>query len=194
MKKITIILFIALAAIITSCEGPMGPPGLPGEDGDIDIAPVFEITDDFTAQNDYRLVFDFPNDFEIYDTDIVLVYILWDVDGETDVWRLMPQTVVLKTVDGDFSETDVLQYNFDYTVYDVQIFIEGTLSPEDYLPSETDNQTFRIAVVPADFAAQKSVDLSDFSSLQNSPQLKLNTIKGLKFTDLESTPQIQIEK
>jgi hypothetical protein len=193
MKKITIILFIALTAIFTSCEGPIGPPGLPGEDGDLLIGTVFEITDDFTAQNDYRLVFNFPSNFDIYDTDVVLIYILWEVDGETDVWRLMPQTVILKTVDGDFSETDVLQYNFDYTVSDVQIFLEGTLSPEDYLPEETDNQTFRIAVIPADMMANKSVDINDFNSLQNSSQLKFNTIKGLKFTDFESTPKIQIE-
>lgn len=183
MKKITIILFLALTAILTSCEGPMGPPGLSGEDEGLLITNVFEITDDFTAQNEYRLVFNFPSDFEIYDTDIVLVYILWDVDGNTDVWRLMPQTVVLKTIVGDFSETDVLLYNFDYTVIDVQIFMEGTLPPEEYLPAETDNQTFRIAVVPADIVTQKSVDVSDFSSLQNSPLLKLNTIKDLSFSN-----------
>jgi hypothetical protein len=175
MKKITSILII-LAAIITisSCEGPMGPPGLPGQDGDLLLGSVFEIEGDFKASNDYKLYFEFPNDFEMYETDVVLVYILWDqVDG-LDVWRLLPQTVALPE--------GILQYNFDYTFADVQIFMEGTIPPEDWLPGETDDQIFRIVVLPADFAAQKSVDIYDFNSILKSPELKLNTIEGASFT------------
>jgi len=175
MKKLLGIIFIISAMIISSCEGPVGPPGIDGEDGGIMLGSVFEIQGDFTAGNDYRLIFDFPNDFEIYDTDVVLVYILWEVAGETDVWRLLPQTVALPE--------GIIQYNFDYTVLDVQVFMEGTIPPEDWLPAETDNQIFRIAVLPADFAANKSNDLSDFNSILNSPQLKLNTIKDLNFSD-----------
>lgn len=177
MKKLGIILLIAFTAFF-SCEGPMGPPGydgLNGEDGDSIFGTLFEIEGDFKASNEYRLIFDFPGDFEIYDTDVVLVYILWEIAGNTDVWRLLPQTVALPE--------GIIQYNFDYTVADVQVFMEGTIPPEDWLPAETDNQIFRIAVLPADFAAKKSVDLSDFNSLLNAPQLKLNTIKDLNFTE-----------
>ncbi len=175
MKKITFTLLI-LVAIITSCQGPMGPPGLPGEDGDLFLGSIFEISGNFEAANDYKLYYQFPNDFNIYDTDVVLVYILWEqVDG-LDVWRLLPQTVVLPE--------GVIQYNFDYTVADVQVFMEGTIPPQDWLPTETDNQIFRIAVLPADFAVKKSVDINDFNSILNSPALKLNTIKDVSFTGL----------
>ncbi len=179
MKKITFILLIFTAVLITSCEGPMGPPGLPGQDGDALIGTIFEIQGDFTPDNEYKLFFEFPTDFKIYDTDVVLVYILWEqTDNKTDVWRLLPQTVVLKSDEG----TDVLQYNYDYTVADVQVFLEGTFDFSSLLPGEWQNQVFRIAVLPADFMAKKSVDESDFNSIINSKEIKLNTIKEVNFT------------
>ena len=173
MKKITTTLLIFAAIIITSCEGPMGPPGLPGEDGGLYLGSIFEIEGDFEAANDYKLYFEFPNDFEIYDTDVVLVYILWEQIDGLDVWRLLPQTVVLPE--------GVLQYNFDYTVADVQVFMEGTIPPQDWLSAETDNQIFRIAVLPADFAAKKSVDVNNFNTIFNSPELKINSITDVSF-------------
>lgn len=179
MKKITTILLILVAVVITSCEGPMGPPGLPGQDGDALIGTIFEIEGDFTSQNEYRLVFNFPNDFVIYNTDVVLVYMLWEQTGDNvDVWRLLPQTVVLKDEYG----TDVLQYNFDYTVADVQVFLEGTIDFNTLLPGEWKDQVFRIAVLPADFMAKNSFDENDFSSILKAPELKLNTIKDVSFT------------
>ena len=182
MKTITAILLLATIVIFTSCEGPMGipgPPGAPGQngqDGTSFLGSVFEIEGDFTPQNDYLLYYQFPNDFEIYDTDIVLVYMLWEqVDG-LDVWRLMPQTVVLKTIYGDeWSETDVLQYNFDYTYNDVQIFLEGTMDFSTLLPAETDNQIFRIVVLPAAFSSLKSANIGDYNSLLETPNLKINS-------------------
>ncbi len=178
MKKLTSILLIIAAIISTSCEGPMGPPGLPGKDGDTLIGSIFEIQGDFTADNQYRLFFEFPKDFEIYDTDIVLVYILWEqTENKTDVWRLLPQTVVLKDDEG----TDVLQYNYDYTVADVQVFLEGTFDLSTLLPGEWQDQVFRIAVLPADFTSKKSVDIADFNSILNSKEIKLNTIKNVSF-------------
>jgi len=174
MKKITSTLLILAAIIIISCEGPVGPPGIPGEDGGLFLGSIFEIEGDFDAANDYKLYFEFPSDFEIFNTDVVLVYILWEEFDGLDVWRLLPQTVVLPE--------GVIQYNFDYTVADVQVFMEGTIPPQDWLSAETDNQIFRIAVLPADFAAKKTVDINDFNSIINSPELKLNTISDLNFT------------
>ena len=169
MKKLFSIILILAAVVITSCEGPMG---VPGEDGDTIIGSVFEIEGDFKASNEYKLYFEFPQNFEIFETDVVLVYILWDVvqtnGGTLDVWRLLPQTVVLPE--------GIIQYNFDYTVNDVQIFMEGTIPPRDWLPAETNNQVFRIAVLPADFLAKKSIDISDFNSLKSLPGLKLDTV------------------
>ena len=176
MKKFTLILFIAITAIFSSCEGPMGLPGNDGEDGGIMLASIFEIQDNFTSSNDYKLYFEFPNDFEIYNTDIVLVYILWDNVNGLDIWRLMPQTTVL--------HNGVIQYNFDYTVADVQVYLDFTIPENDLTPADTDNQVFRIAVVPADFTAKKSVDINDFNSILHAPELKLNMIEDVGFIEL----------
>jgi hypothetical protein len=173
MKKITIIIMLFSSVFILSCEGPMGPPGMPGEDGTSLLGTVFELEGDFQPSNNYELFFDFPNNFEIYDTDVVLVYILWDVvnvNGKnTDVWRLLPQTIVL--------DEGVIQYNFDYTVNDVRIFLEATIPFSELLPAETQDQVFRIAVLPADFvASKKAAEIMDLGILMNSPEVKFSLI------------------
>jgi hypothetical protein len=175
MKTIKAILLLATVIILAACEGPQGVPGPPGEPGVNILGTVFEIEGDFTPDNDYLLYYEFRNDFQVYDSDVVLVYILWEMSNGIDVWRLMPQTVVLKTISDQWSDTDVLQYNFDYTYNDVQIFLEGTMDFSTLLPGETDNQVFRIVVLPADFIANKSIDISDFNSLIESPQLEINS-------------------
>lgn len=185
MKKITIILFLALTAILTSCEGPMGPPGLSGEPGeDTFIGTTFEFTDDFTPAYQYKLVFNFQdNGFDPYESDVILAYILWKNKDGLDYWRPLPQTTY-------FESGAILQYNFDFTgdipndrIVDMSIFLDGDVDLSTLSTDYTHNQTFKIVVVPSDFLALKSVDLSDFSSLENSPLLKLNTIKDLSFSN-----------
>jgi hypothetical protein len=180
MKTITGLLFLFTAIFLTSCEGPVGPEGpqgLPGADGQALLGSVFE-TDpiNFAPANDYSYLFQFPTNFEIYDGDLVLVYILWEQtstnDGGTvDVWRLLPQTVVL--------DDGVLQYNFDHTTADVKIFLEGTTDFNNLLPAETDNQIFRIAVIPAAFAKNNNIDVTDFNAVMKSMNLNLNSIKKI---------------
>lgn len=177
MKTFTGLLLIFAIAIFTSCEGPVGPvgpqgpPGEPGEDGVNILGNIFEIEGDFRAEGNYSIFYEFPADFEIYDSDVVLVYILWETadDGQTDVWRLLPQTAIF--------DEGILQYNFDYTTTDVQIYLEGTIPPDDYLPSETNGKIFRIAVLPADFAAKKSVDISDLGSVMQSLKITPASVK-----------------
>lgn len=184
MKTFSKFLAITAAVIITSCTGPMGPPGydgldgIDGKDGTSFLGSIFEIQGDFTSQNDWKLYFQFPSSFEIYDTDIVLVYILWEQADGVDVWRLLPQTVVLNE--------GILQYNFDYTVNDVQVFLEGTVPFDQLLPAEWKDQVFRIAVLPADFAALKSVDVSDFNSIIQSPKLKIDKLEKFNLNNLNN--------
>lgn len=175
MKTIITTLLITAAVIFTSCEGPMGPPGFDGIDG-IDgvniLGQVIEIQGDFTPGNDYRLFYDFPNNFEIYDGDVVLVYILWEVADNLDVWRLLPQTVVLNE--------GILQYNYDFTLADVSIFLEGTVPFNTLLPAETNNQIFRIAVLPAELAQNKSLDVSDLNAIMNKMKINPNSINRME--------------
>ncbi len=174
MKRITVFFLILTVIVFTSCEGPMGPPGLPGEDGNTLLGTIFEMDGDFKASNNYELYFDFPSSFKIYDTDVVLVYILWDVVNvngkQTDVWRLLPQTIVLNE--------GIIQYNFDYTVNDVRIFLETTIPVSQLLPAETQDQVFRIAVLPADFvASKKAAEIKDLGLLLNTDEIKVNFAK-----------------
>ncbi|MBN1985902.1 MAG: hypothetical protein JW761_06330 [Prolixibacteraceae bacterium] len=183
MKTITGLLLLLAIIITTSCEGPVGPPGPPGQDGrdgldgiDAEMGTVIEVYGDFTPQNDYNLYYAFEDyDVTVYDGDAVLVYILWQQEetsgGLIDIWRLLPQTVLLN--DG------VLQYNYDFTTGDVQIFLEGTTDFNNLLPAETDNQIFRIAVLPAILAKDKSIDVTDFDSVMKSMNKNLNSIEKI---------------
>jgi hypothetical protein len=192
MKTITGIILVFALAVLTSCIGEPGPPGRDGldgrdgQDGESFLGSVFEIEDDFTFQNDYTLYFQFPSNITVYDTDVVLVYILWEVTEDNsgnpiDVWRLLPQTVVLNE--------GVLQYNYDYTFADVQVFLEGTIDFNTLLPAETDDQVFRIVVFPADFITQKSLDVSDYNMMMKSLNIKKDLVQKI---DLNT--QIEITK
>jgi len=132
--------FLLMLFLFSACEGPTGPPGPPGDDGAVLVANAFEIEVDFTAGNGYRILEDYG--FEVFPFDVTLVYILWEQDNGTDIWRLLPQ--VLEFPEGQ------LQYNYDFTQTDVSIFLDGTIN-FNILGSEwTQDQVFRVVVIPAD--------------------------------------------
>lgn len=174
MKTINyIILFIAVA-FFTSCEGVPGEDGL---DGDSFIGTVFEIEGDFTKANDFRLYFTFPEKIKVYESDVVLVYILWEQDNSNkDVWRLLPQTIVL--------DEGILQYNYDFTLADVQIFLGGSINLQSLLPSEALDQIFRIVVVPASFAKNNTLEAGDYNLLINSLGISSNKIEKIGLGEL----------
>ena len=175
MKKLSLLSVITLALIIGACEGPVGPPGPPGFDGQDGInilGKVLEIEGDFTAEDNYAIFFDFPTDIEVFESDIVLVYILWEQiedDGEFfDVWRLLPQTRIL--------DQGILQYNYDHTFFDVSIFLEGDIDFATLGPGDTDNQIFRIAVVPAEFGKDETFDPTNLDAVLNKLQISEDLI------------------
>ena len=143
-----------LSVVTLSCEGPTGPPGPPGFDGQDGVnilGQVYDIVGDFTPGNGYTLFSVFSEDapsVEVFETDVVLVYILWervdDPTGPIDVWRLLPQTRLL--------DQGILQYNYDHTFLDVSIFLEADFNLGSLQPGDTNNQVFRIAILPADGA------------------------------------------
>lgn len=155
MKIFTKLLLIILLLGLFSCyeeavivEGPPGPQGIPGPAGvQGESGYVFEFSDvDFTAPA-YEVFLPFPNDFEVLVSDVVLVYLLWDVqeiDGVlTEVWRPLPQTVF--TLDG------TLQYNFDFTLLDTRLFLDANF-PLDWLEAiDTDQWVARVVVAPGNF-------------------------------------------
>ncbi|MEH6762888.1 MAG: collagen-like protein [Aequorivita antarctica] len=154
MKNILLFLALSTTALFTSCEGDPGPPG---QDGVSFLGQVFERTVNFEyipSENIYETSFiQFP--VTVYESDVVLVYRyegLADIgNGQTaDVWTQLPQSVFYNDNTGD-----VYQYNFNHTFVDIQFTIEGNfdLTNIGTNPDPTTNQTFRVAVVPAEFAA-----------------------------------------
>ena len=140
-------LFTAITFIVlSSCEGPQGPPGPPGlngsngQDGGIFVANAFEIVLDFNEANNYEFIE--PYGFEVFPTDVTLVFILWEEIAGTEVWRLLPQSV-------DFPDGNLV-YNYDFTQKDVRFFLDGTTDVSALGNELTQSQVFRVVVVPAD--------------------------------------------
>jgi len=175
MKNITLKFVAFLTLFICSCEGPVGPPGPPGppgfdgEDGINILGQVLEIEGTFDAGNNYSLLYAFPETVEVFESDVVLVYLLWDVaedsNGEPlDIWRLLPQTRILAQ--------GLLQYNYDFTFLDVSVFLESDFDLGTLSPGDTDNQVFRIAIVPAEFAQSSKMDTSNIEAVMNSLNIR----------------------
>lgn len=175
MKKIISPLLFIFICILSACEGPTGPEGPPGpqgpsgqdgQDGFNIVGGVFEVVTDFTAANDYSFLFVFPpEELEVFESDVVLVYMLWNVGEDSegnplDIWRLIPQTF--------YFDEGTLQYNYDYSYLDIQIYLDG---PIDYsLLDEvwTQDQVFRVVVLPADIIpenARMDIDYSNYDEV-----------------------------
>ena len=97
---------------------------------------------------------------------MTLVYILWDTDNGQDIWRLLPQSTT-------FEDNTSLTYNFDFTQNDVRFFLEGDTNFSTLDPVWTNNQIFRVVVVPADNVGR--VDYSDINNV-----IELLDIKSFK--------------
>ncbi len=154
MKHISYLVLAFASFFIMSCTGDTGPPGFDGRDGPQGapgfVASAFEIEIDFNAGNDYSFIEGYG--FDVFPSDVTLVYILWDTFNGQDIWRLLPQTV--EFIDG------TLVYNYDFTQIDVSFFLEGTTNLNNLGPEWTQNQVFRVVVVPAD-----NIDGLDVSNL-----------------------------
>lgn len=139
MKKIFLLLAVVAGTLLTSCEGPQGPQGPTGYSVESE---VFEIRDvDFfdDGQGFYGIIYDLNP--EILSSDMILVYRLKEVTNNgTDVWESIPKTVY-------FSNGEELDYNFDFTRYDISIYL-GYTNPSVLTPAFTQNQIFRVVVVP----------------------------------------------
>lgn len=143
MKNLLLFFALFSTVIFTSCEGDPGPPGPQGEPGINILGQVFEVTVDFTPGNDFSRLITFPGNIEVFESDVVLVYLLEDVINGTDVWSQLPQTF--------FVDQGTLVYNFDHTFIDVRLFLDGNFDLNTLGSAFTNDQTFRIAIVPSEF-------------------------------------------
>lgn len=170
MKKI-----LALIALITiglsGCSietvGPAGPPGPEGPTGPQgaqgESAYVFEYTDVYFVAPDYEVILPYPEDFEGLESDVTLVYLLWEITTDTngnnvEIWRQLPQTVY--TVNGQ------IQYNFDFTLFDTRLFLATEFNPVLLEPIDTDDWIVRAVIIPGNFWGRTSLDYSDYNAVK----------------------------
>ena len=173
MKKISLFLLFSVVLFI-SCEGPQGPPGFDGFDGfdgadgaDGLIGTIFEVEATF-APDGYEYLVDIPVAIEVFDTDIVMAYILSGVDEGVDIWEPLPQTL--------FFGNEILLYGFDHTLADVRFFLDGTIDLNSLGTLYTDNIVFRVAVIPAAFA--ENIDVLNITEVMDAMSIK--SVKRIK--------------
>ena len=158
MKKAIVLLSVMF---LVSCEinstevGPQGPQGPPGP-----VGQGFEVEANFNESNGYQQIFEFPGNAEVLTTDIVLVYLLWEVDEQTgnDVWQQLPVSVFFN--DGE------LQYAFDHTVADVKLFLTGDTDLSTVGNEFTQDQIFRVAILPVDYVQGNKINLQSMQEVE----------------------------
>lgn len=155
MKSLATLFGLGLMLTFSSCfigdDGPVGPQGPRGFDGvdgldglDGEEAFVFDFEGVSFTGPEYEVVIPYADDFVALDSDVTLVYFLWPEEGtEEDVWRALPQTI--------FTEDGLLQYNYNFTIFDVKLFLDANYSLDLLQAIDTDNWVVRIVVVPGQY-------------------------------------------
>jgi hypothetical protein len=159
MKKLLLLPIISL--LLVSCQGDPGPPGRDGVDG-LDginiLGQIFEAQVDFNANNNYEVLVDIPTQIEVFDTDVVIAYILIGENNGIDIWEPLPQTL--------FFNDGILLYGYNFTFEDILFFLDGTVLFDNLPPETTQGVIFRVAILPAD--AANGLDLNNFENVMNS--------------------------
>ncbi|MFO7847800.1 MAG: hypothetical protein R6V27_14635 [Balneolaceae bacterium] len=112
---------VTLFLLLTGCgeRGPVGPEGPRGPQGPAgpEILPVsFEFEADLLQSNGFEFFQDIPADIEVFESDVMLAYVLEDYIEEDDleVWRKLPLT--------EFNSSGTTILDFDYTAADIRVF------------------------------------------------------------------------
>ncbi len=187
MKKIITLLLISVFTL-TSCGddgaiGPQGPQGPAGADGLDGLGYTFEETVTFEYFSDVNLYSTFINIPENIvtidpDADAVLIYRLNVVEAsdgsDLDTWSLIPQNF--------FLDQGIIQYVYNHTVNDVEIFIDGNFDLSTLSSQFTENQTFRVVVVPSssNFAQITGLDVSNLDAVMYALDLNESDVKKLE--------------
>ncbi len=153
MKKITLLIAFIGMISLQSCTVNEAPTNTVDNDT---ISEVFEVTRSFNTSNNFSTLVTLPH--TIYSSDMVLVYRLSGVVSGTDVWKLMPETYYFSDGTLDFG------YDFDFTQYDVNLFMHG-FDLAGVSSNYRTNQVFRIVIVPGYFG--KHAPSKDKSAYQD---------------------------
>lgn len=155
-------------AVLTSCDNN-DDITMVGDGDTYSIAR--DISGSFTANNNYTI----GTNVTLQGADVVLVY-RKTMDGNTAVWSQIPRTLYLN--EGE------LDYDFDFTSGDVQIYAGGGINfpaqSQAFMNTYLNNQTFRVVLVPASFAKNANVDYSNYESVAKYYNIQEEKIKTIK--------------
>lgn len=155
MKRIATAFALVGMFVFQACEGPEGPQGPPGIDAEYIVGSTYEIQGTFTVENTYEIGGEFIPPIE--ESNVVLIYRLAGVDDTgRDQWAILPETYYLAQ--------GILTYIFEFTTDNFVIFLDGDIDFNTLDRSRTDNQVFRIVVVPSDFPTGR-IDYSDYEGV-----------------------------
>ena len=140
MKHVFLTL-VSLNLLFSSCQGPEGPPGVPGVNI---LGKVIEVSIDLDQSNGYQQVVTLPLDVEVFESDAILVYRHEGIFDTADIWTPLP-TTYFDAGGGTFL------YTFNHTYFDVKFFLDGNFNLNTLGPEWTQNQLFRITIVPAEY-------------------------------------------
>lgn len=138
MKKI-LLLFVSIGmlSLTSSCNNDDDANGS-YTDNDT-VARVIETTQNFNSGNDFSTLVTVDG---MYPYDMVLVYRQgYDSVANTNVWELTPRNY-------NFDNGDVIGYDFNFTQADVLIYMLGNFDLSDASGTYTQNQVFRIVIIP----------------------------------------------
>lgn len=168
MKKLLLLFAVAGMTLFSACQGSDGPQGPTGYSAE---SAVYELTNVHFINPSFAILFTFPQD--ILPSDHVLVYRLYDVFNGEDVWRLIPQTVY-------FSNGDEFDYNYDFTKSDVNIFLDANFDLNTLAPEWSQNQVFRIVVVPGYMARSSTLKTTDYKAVIKALNLEGKPIQRIQ--------------
>ena len=189
MNKFNIFIGALLVLFTVACEGPAGPPGFDGDPGppgapgaDGIQGQVVEVEGvNFGYDGDANLFstlinFSDVTDFEVFEADAVLVYrwagtVSLEDGSDADLWSQLPQNY--------FLPEGTIQYVFEHTFVDVELFIDGNFDLSVISTDFTDDQIFRIVFVPSVFANSSKMDTSNIENVMSALGIEENQVQKL---------------
>lgn len=169
-----ILVFVILVSYI-ACDGPRGAAGPRGPEGPPgpEVLPIsFEYEVDLLEDQDFEYCRNIPGDIEVYESDVMLAYVLEDYleDDDLAVWRQLPIT--------EFNDRGTLLFDFDFTLVDICIFLDADyqLGAED----EFEQTLIRAVHVPAAILSQnKANDIKSAGTLKELESILEVNIKAI---------------
>lgn len=171
-----LLILASIILFVFSCEGPAGQDGQDGDDAA--FTTIFEIDAvNFVSENNFDASINFAidNNIVVYESDIIEVYVVNPVktaeNGGLEVWEPLPS--ITNFEDGGYAE---YSYNFildeSTNVFDVEIILES--NDFSLLDSGfTENQIFRIAVIPTYNVNDIAETPNILENIQNASAIKL---------------------